>query len=87
MLIIPSSDFFTTSCNLLESWGGINTGGHLRTLVSMITHLCGFGSEDRIELAQLGWSKAGVNNPFLSVMICPYITSSSADHENGFVAV
>ena len=70
MLMILPSDFPTTSCNLLDSYDVRSTPATISTpRMNVTTHLCGFASEDRIELTQLGWSKPGVNNTFLSMMV------------------
>ena len=50
-------------------WHVINAGRRLRASASIATHHCGFVSEDRVELTELGWSKPWVNNPFLSMVI------------------
>ena len=40
-----------------------------------MAHLRGFASEYWIELSELAWSKPWVDNPFLSMMIRPWIIS------------
>jgi len=80
ILMMLSSDFLTASRNLLESCGGwINTGRCLHSPTGVFTHLCSFASENRIELAELCWSKSRVKNPLLSMMIRPWVISS-IDH-------
>jgi len=69
-MLMISPSFPTTSRSLLESYGV-----RLTTVVifihprSMIAYFFTFPSENRIELAELGWSKSRVNNPFLSMVI------------------
>lgn len=69
MFTVFSSDLLTTSCNLLESCGIGLIPAVLFIPAGAMAHLCGFASKYRIELAELGWSKSGVNYPFLSMMI------------------
>jgi len=69
LMVLPSG-FPTVSCNLLDSYDMGSTPVAISTpRMNVTTHLCSFAPEDRIELTQLGWSKPGVNNPFLSMMV------------------
>ena len=49
-------------------------------------YLCGFASENRIELAELARSKSGFNDLLLPTMIVPWVIPS-IDHESGLTAV
>lgn len=85
-------DYFVVrfSHSLVQSirklWHKVSTGHCLPAPTGITTHLNGFSSENWIELTQLTWSKPGVNNPFLSMMIRPWVIPS-VDHESGFAVV
>jgi hypothetical protein len=72
MMTLSDPDFATTSRSLLESYGIGLTPVVISVHLQRDAHLCTFAAENRIELAQLGWSKSGVNDPFLSMVICPW---------------